>query len=36
MSWQIVNNEGFTFEDSSEVYHIEQVLGKEADYSFIC
>ena len=34
--WQIINNEGFTFVDSNEVYHIEQVLGKEEDYSFNC
>ena len=32
--WQIINNEGFTFVDGNEVYHIEQVLGKEKDYSF--
>ena len=34
--WQIINHEGFTFVDSNEVYHIEQVLGKEKDYSFTC
>jgi len=36
MCWQIINHEGFTFVDSNEVYHIEQVLGKEKDYSFEC
>jgi hypothetical protein len=35
-NWQIINHEGFTFIDSNEVYHIEQVLGKEKDYSFEC
>jgi hypothetical protein len=34
MHWQIINQEGFTFVDCNEVYHIEQVLGKEKDYSF--
>jgi len=34
MRWQIINNEGFTFVDGNEVYHIEQVLGKEKDYCF--
>jgi hypothetical protein len=36
LNWQIINNEGFTFVESNEVYHIEQVLGKEKDYSFNC
>jgi len=36
LHWQIIDNEGFTFIDSDEVYHIEQVLGKEDDYSFNC
>jgi len=34
--WQIINQEGFTFMDCNEVYHIEQVLGKEKDYCFTC
>jgi len=34
--WQIIDQEGFTFVDSDEVYHIEQVLGREKDYSFKC
>jgi hypothetical protein len=34
--WQIINNDGFTFINSNEVYHIEQVLGKEKDYGFVC
>jgi len=34
--WQIIDREGFTFVDSDEVYHIEQVLGRENDYSFKC
>jgi len=36
LHWQIINSEGFTFVDSNEVYHLEQVLGKEKDYSFKC
>ena len=34
--WQIIDQEGFTLVDSYEVYHIEQVLGRENDYSFKC
>ncbi|MDR0795527.1 MAG: DUF2442 domain-containing protein [Tannerella sp.] len=34
--WQIIDNMGFTFIDCNEVYHIEQVLGKEKDYKFTC
>jgi hypothetical protein len=34
--WQIIDDVGFTFIDCNEVYHIEQVLGKESDYSFVC
>ena len=36
LQWQIIDQEGFTFFDSDEVYHIEQVLGIENDYSFKC
>lgn len=32
--WQILDNNAFTFDDASEVWHIEQVLGKEQDYQF--
>ena len=34
LKWQIINKEGFTFFDCNEVFHIEQVFGKEKDYSF--
>ena len=36
MCWQIIDYEGFTFIDCPEVYHIEQVLGREIDYGFKC
>jgi len=31
--WYIINHEGFSFDDCDEVFHIEQVLGKEQIYS---
>jgi hypothetical protein len=30
----IINKDMFTFESCPEVYHIEQVLGKEKDYQY--
>ena len=35
-NWQIIDDDGFTFINSNEVYHIELVLGKEKDYGFKC
>ena len=31
--WYILGGIGFSFEDCDEVFHIEQLLGKESDYS---
>jgi hypothetical protein len=31
--WYILGGEGFSFDDCSEVFHIEQVLGSEQTYS---
>ena len=32
--WQIIDEEGFSFDDLNEVYHIEQVLGRYEDYRY--
>lgn len=32
--WSIIDNTLFTFRNCSEVYHIEQILGKEQDYAY--
>lgn len=32
--WQVIGGDFFTFRDCDEVYHIEQILGKEEDYSY--
>jgi hypothetical protein len=32
--WYILDREMFSFDDSSEVYHIEQILGKENIYKY--
>jgi hypothetical protein len=34
--WYIIDDQMFSFEASDEVFHIEQVLGKENEYKFIC
>lgn len=34
MNWGIIDSSGFTFEDCDEVYHIEQILGREEDYKY--
>jgi hypothetical protein len=33
--WYIINKQMFSFDDCSEIYHIEQVLGKEKEYSYL-
>lgn len=33
--WQLIGGEGFTFDDCSEVYHIEQILGTYDSYKHI-
>ncbi len=32
--WYITDGEMFSFDDCNEVYHIEQVLGKETTYNY--
>lgn len=32
--WGIIEDVGFTFENSDELYHIEQILGRYDDYKF--
>ena len=32
--YQIIDNELFTFDKTSEVFHVEQVLGKENSYAY--
>jgi len=32
--WYITDNEMFSFDDCNEVFHIEQVLGKEQEYKY--
>ena len=32
--YQIIDNELFTFDKTNEVFHVEQVLGKESCYSY--
>lgn len=32
--WGIIDGVGFTFDDCDEIFHIEQVLGKEKDYKY--
>jgi len=32
--WYVTDGELFSFEDCDEVFHIEQVLGKESDYTY--
>jgi len=34
--WYIIDDQMFSFEKSNEVFHIEQVLGKENEYKFVC
>ena len=33
-SYQIIDEELFTFDKTTEIFHIEQVLGKENNYSY--
>ncbi|MCX6154522.1 MAG: hypothetical protein NT007_10210 [Candidatus Kapabacteria bacterium] len=32
--WYVLNGDMFSFDDCKEVFHIEQVLGKEKDYAY--
>jgi hypothetical protein len=32
--WYILDDQMFSFDDCNEVFHIEQILGKEAEYSY--
>lgn len=32
--WYVLNENMFSFEDCKEVFHLEQILGKEKDYSY--
>jgi len=32
--YQIIDNELFTFDKTNEIFHIEQILGKENNYSY--
>lgn len=32
--WQILDDQLFTWNDCNEVFHIEQVLGKESEYKY--
>ena len=32
--WQVIDNDMFTFKNSTEIFHIEQVLGKEKEYKY--
>jgi hypothetical protein len=32
--WYVLDGEMFSFDDCNEVYHIEQVFGKEQDYKY--
>ena len=34
--WYIIDGQMFSFDGSDEVFHIEQVLGKENEYQFKC
>ncbi len=34
--WYIIDDQMFSFEDSDEIFHLEQVLGKENEYQFVC
>ncbi len=34
--WYVIDDQMFSFEASDEVFHIEQVLGKENEYKFMC
>lgn len=33
--WYVMNDELFSFDGSNEVFHIEQVLGKEEEYKYL-
>ncbi|HEY3250382.1 MAG TPA: DUF2442 domain-containing protein [Ignavibacteria bacterium] len=33
--WYVLDGEMFSFEDCREIFHIEQVLGKENSYKYI-
>lgn len=32
--WYVLNDNMFSFDDCKEVFHLEQILGKEQDYSY--
>lgn len=34
--WYVIDEQMFSFEASDEVFHIEQILGKENEYRFRC
>jgi len=34
--WYIIDDQMFSFEESNEIFHIEQILGKENEYKFVC
>ncbi len=33
--WYVMNGNLFSFDGCNEIFHIEQVLGKEADYAYL-
>ena len=34
--WYIIDDQMFSFEESDEIFHLEQVLGRENKYKFVC